>query len=69
MSLLEKIRSFYRPLKIIAGILAIATGYLLGDGTLSWSWWYLGAIPLIIGLTNYCPLCSLINKCDIGSKK
>lgn len=69
MNLFEKIKTFSRSFRIIIGILAIGTGYLLSDGTLNWSWWYLGAIPLIVGLANYCPLCSLTNKCNIGSKK
>ncbi|MGK0255950.1 MAG: hypothetical protein ACI81I_000558 [Arcobacteraceae bacterium] len=69
MNLFEKIRKFCRSFRIIIGIVSITIGFLLSDGTLSWSWWYLGTLPLIVGLTNFCPLCSLTNKCDIGSKK
>ena len=69
MNLFEKIKTFSRSSRIIIGILAIAIGYFQSDGTLAWSWWYLGVIPLIVGLINYCPLCSLSDKCDIGSKK
>jgi len=65
MNLFDKIRSFCKSFRIILGVSAIAIGYLLSDGSLSWSWWYLGVIPLIAGLTNFCPLCSLTNKCSI----
>lgn len=69
MNIYQKIKHFCRPFRIIIGLVAIMIGYLLSDGSLSWSWWYLGVIPLIVGLTNFCPLCALTNKCDIGSKK
>ncbi|MGB5867284.1 MAG: DUF2892 domain-containing protein [Arcobacteraceae bacterium] len=69
MNIYQKIKHFCRPFRIIIGLVAIMIGYLLSDGSLSWSWWYLGVIPLIVGLTNFCPLCTLTNKCDIGSKR
>lgn len=69
MNIFDKIRSFCRSFRIIIGVVSITIGYLLSDGTLSWSWWYLGTLPLIAGLLNFCPLCSLTNKCSIGSKK
>ena len=69
MNIFDKIKSFCRTFRIIIGVVAIAIGYLLSDGTLSWSWWYLGVLPLVVGLTNFCPLCSLTNKCSIGNKK
>ena len=69
MNIFDKIKSFCQPFRIIVGILAILIGYLLSDETLAWSWWYLGVVPLFVGLTNFCPLCFLTNKCDIGSKR
>ena len=69
MNIYQKFKNFCRPFRIIIGLVAIAIGYLLSDGTLSWSWWYLGVVPLIVGLTNFCPLCILTKKCDIGSKR
>jgi hypothetical protein len=69
MNLFQKIKTFSRSSRIIIGILAIAIGYFQSDGTFNWSWWYLGILPLIAGLINFCPLCSLANKCDIRSKK
>jgi len=69
MNIYQKIKQFCRTFRIIIGFIAILFGYLLSDGTLGWSWWYLGVLPLIVGLTNFCPLCTLTNKCDIGSRK
>ena len=69
MNIVDKLQNVPRSFRIIIGLIAIAIGYFTNDGALSWSWWYLGVVPLIIGLTNYCPLCSLTNKCSIGSKK
>jgi len=45
------------------GLVLIAIGYLLGDGTLSWSWWYLGVIPLVAGIIDFCPICIISKKC------
>ena len=64
MNKFDKIRNFCRPFRIIIGIVTITIGYLSGDGTLSWTWWYLGVLPLILGLFNICPLCSLTKKCS-----
>ncbi|MGB3750474.1 MAG: DUF2892 domain-containing protein [Arcobacteraceae bacterium] len=69
MNFYQKVKHFCRPFRIIIGLVAIMIGYLLSDGTLSWSWWYLGVLPLIVGLTNFCPLCLITKKCDIGSKR
>ena len=69
MNILDKIQQVPRTYRIIIGLIAIAIGYFSNDGALIWSWWYLGILPLIIGLTNYCPLCALTNKCSIGSKR
>ncbi|PIF03931.1 MAG: hypothetical protein CSA86_03960 [Arcobacter sp.] len=68
MNIYDKIRNFCRPFRIIIGILAITIGYLLGDGSLSWSWWYLGVIPLIAGLIDFCPLCIITKKCTTRKK-
>lgn len=69
MNIYQKIKQFCRPFRIIIGLVAIVIGYILSDGSLSWSWWYLGVLPLVVGITNFCPLCTLTNKCDIGSRK
>ena len=69
MNTFDKIRGFCRIFRILIGIVSISIGYLLSDGALAWSLWYLGIIPLIAGLLNFCPLCLLTKKCSTGSKK
>ncbi len=59
----NKIRSFCRPFRIVLG------SALIGYGVYSENqWFYLGAIPLIAGLANFCPLCIITKKCDIETK-
>jgi len=55
----NKIRSFCRVFRIILGIALIITGVITGT-----YWFYLGVIPLVAGLTNFCPLCIISKKCD-----
>ncbi|HIP13777.1 MAG TPA: DUF2892 domain-containing protein, partial [Arcobacter sp.] len=31
-------------------------------------WFYLGVIPLIAGLVNFCPICKITGQCDIMGK-
>ena len=50
-------RKFCRMFRIIIGSLLIVVGILLGDTTFTFSWFYLGAIPLVMGIVNFCPLC------------
>ena len=62
---LNKVRSFCRVFRIILGLVLIAIGvFQLGveDGSLLW---FLGIIPLIAGLVNFCPLCLITKKCDL----
>lgn len=56
----NKIRSFCRVFRIIAGITLIVTGYITGI-----FWFYLGLLPLIAGIANFCPLCIISKKCDL----
>ena len=56
----SKIRKFCRVFRIIIGLALIATGVITGI-----YWFYLGVIPLIAGITNFCPLCSVTKKCDL----
>ena len=42
----------------------IATGVITSN-----PWFYLGAIPLIAGLMNFCPLCIITKKCDLPEPK
>ena len=56
----NKIRSFCRVFRIILGIALIAAGIVTGI-----YWFYLGVIPLIAGVANFCPLCIISKKCDL----
>jgi hypothetical protein len=56
----NKIRKFCRVFRIILGTVLIITGFMTGI-----AWFYLGAIPLIAGIANFCPLCIITKKCDL----
>jgi len=56
----NKIRKICRPIRIIIGLALIAVGFITGI-----VWFYLGVLPLIAGITNFCPLCTITNKCDL----
>ncbi|OIP56007.1 MAG: hypothetical protein AUK54_03020 [Helicobacteraceae bacterium CG2_30_36_10] len=68
----NKVRKFCRVFRIIIGLALVITGVIqLGamDGA---AWFFLGVIPLLAGLFNFCPLCIFSKKCDLprnsGSK-
>lgn len=56
----NKIRKNCRVFRIVIGIALIATGVITEN-----AWFYLGVIPLIAGVVNFCPLCLITKKCDI----
>ena len=56
----NKIRKICRPIRIVVGLALIATGMITGNG-----WFYLGVVPLIAGITNFCPLCIITKQCDL----
>ncbi|HIP14756.1 MAG TPA: DUF2892 domain-containing protein [Sulfurimonas autotrophica] len=56
----NKIRKICRPIRIVLGLALILIGIMTGV-----VWFYLGIIPLIAGLTNFCPLCIISKKCDL----
>lgn len=58
MNKFDKIRAFCRPFRIVLGIVLIAIGFFTGI-----VWFYLGVIPLIVGLTDFCPVCLISKKC------
>lgn len=60
MNTFEKIKRFCRPFRIVVGVVLIAIGVLTSN-----AWFYLGVIPLIAGLVNFCPLCIVSKKCSI----
>ena len=59
----NKIRKFCRVFRIAIGIALIITGVVTGV-----IWFYLGVIPLIAGIANFCPLCLITKKCDLPEK-
>jgi len=59
----NKIRSFCRKFRIAIGSALIGYGVYSGN-----AWFYLGAIPLVAGLADFCPLCLITKKCEIKSK-
>jgi len=56
----NKIRKICRPVRIVVGLGLIGAGVYTGI-----NWLYLGVVPLIAGITNFCPLCMITKKCDI----
>ncbi len=56
----NKIKKICRPVRIVVG-LGLIVGAFLTDTT----WMYLGVVPLIAGITNFCPLCMITKKCDL----
>ena len=55
-----KIRKVCQPLRITLGLALVATAVFTGN-----PWFYLGIIPFIAGVTNFCPLCMITKQCDI----
>ena len=58
MNIFDKIRSFCKPFRIVIGLVLIAIGFFIDN-----SWFYLGVIPLIAGLIDFCPVCIISKKC------
>jgi len=63
MNIYDKIRGFCRSFRIALGVIVLTIGFLLGDGSLNLGWWYLGLLPLIAGLIDFCPTCIISKKC------
>ena len=63
MNTFDKIRRFCRPFRIVLGLVLIVIGFLLSN-----PWFYLGIIPLIVGIIDFCPLCIVSKKCSIKQK-
>jgi hypothetical protein len=56
----NKIRKICRPIRIVVGLSLITTGFVTGNKL-----FFLGVVPLIAGITNFCPLCIITKKCDL----
>ncbi|PHS55891.1 MAG: hypothetical protein COB17_10810 [Sulfurimonas sp.] len=57
---INKVRSFCRYFRVIAGLSFVAVAVMTGN-----AWFYLGIVPIIAGLVNFCPLCIITKKCAI----
>ena len=58
-----KMRKICRPFRIVLGLCLIGAGVMTGV-----IWFYLGVIPLIAGVANFCPLCKITGQCNIFGK-
>ncbi len=58
MNMFDKIRAFCRPFRIVIGLILIAIGFFTDN-----YWFYLGVIPLIVGIVDFCPVCIVSKKC------
>ncbi|MDQ1340539.1 MAG: hypothetical protein QG567_1696 [Campylobacterota bacterium] len=56
----NKIRKVCRPFRIVVGLSLITTAVITGN-----PWFYLGFAPLIAGIADFCPLCTITKKCSI----
>ncbi len=56
----NKIREACRPIRVILGFGLISYGIFSLN-----PYFFLGAVPLIAGAINFCPLCTITNKCEI----
>lgn len=56
----DKIRKNCRVIRVVVGILLIVVGVITSN-----AWFYLGILPLIAGIANFCPLCIITKKCSI----
>ena len=61
----NKIRKFCRVFRIVIGLALIITGVIQMGAVDYAPWFFLGFLPLIAGLSNFCPLCIISKKCDI----
>ncbi len=60
----KRISRVCRPVRLAVGSALIGYGVYSGN-----SWFYLGAIPLIAGIVNFCPLCAITKECPLIGKK
>ncbi len=56
----NKIRKFCRVFRIVLGLVLIISAVITGI-----AWLYLGVLPLVAGIANFCPLCIITKKCDL----
>lgn len=57
---MKKIIENKYKIKVIIGIILI----LLGSIT-NITWFYIGIIPLMVGITKFCPACYFLKRCSL----
>ena len=57
---INRLRKTCRPIRIVIGTGLIGYGVYSGN-----PWFYLGIVPLIAGLADFCPACIITGKCDV----
>ncbi|MBU1927616.1 DUF2892 domain-containing protein [bacterium] len=65
----NKIRSFCRVFRVVIGLVLIVTGVIQLGAMDAAPWFFLGLLPLLAGLFNFCPLCIISKKCDLPNSK
>lgn len=50
--------------RILVGVILLIIGFCTQN-----IWFGLGIIPIIIGVTGWCPMCYFTGKCKINGKK
>jgi len=56
----NNVRKICRPVRVVVGLVLIGTGVITGN-----YWFFLGVVPLIAGIVNFCPACMITKQCDI----
>jgi hypothetical protein len=63
----NKIKEFCSKFRIVLGIVIIALGFYFTTQEEFYNFWFaLGILPLIAGITKFCPLCIITKKCNIS---
>jgi hypothetical protein len=62
---IESIRATCRVIRVVVGLAAVSYGTMLVVNNEPNYLFFLGAIPLIAGAVNFCPLCIITKKCDL----
>ncbi len=60
MNKYDKIKKTCRKIRLVLGVVLIGAGIYLEN-----YWFYLGVIPLMAAITNFCPICIISKKCTI----
>jgi hypothetical protein len=66
MNRFDKIKIFCTKFRIVFGIVVLALGFVFTAEEEFYNLWFaLGIVPLIAGLTKFCPICLITKKCTV----